>query len=268
MLPYLPAWLLQSATLGGRVGFRELLVREIMGFWDEQSGGLFGTEAARAAGAGEIDFDSTTQACAALCLAGRTAEGARLGAFLKFLIRSQPDAERRFLTTWNSATKAWVKDTAPRRARDEALEWNAPAQYLYKSGLLIRALALLHQASGDPECLFLAEEHFHLATRGEWWNNTLAHKMAWASAALHDATGKREYAEAACRVAEHLVELQQPEGWFHYPEYWPPPEKVSFEQKAGIGCQFAAWIALAKDMATEVDLATEFTEITEERPQS
>ena len=51
------------------------------------------------------------------------------------------------------------------------------------------------------------------------------------------------------RVADHLVTLQQPDGGFHYPEFWPPYDQVEMEQKINIGAQFATWIAFARTAA-------------------
>ncbi|MDP7741714.1 MAG: hypothetical protein QGF67_09755, partial [Lentisphaeria bacterium] len=74
------------------------------------------------------------------------------------------------------------------------------------------------------------------------WTNTFSHKMCWAATTLHAVTGEAGYLEHACRFADHIVGLQQPDDAFTYPEIWPsyPPEP--WESLANIGPQFALWI--------------------------
>jgi len=245
MLPYVPAWMLSGAAWAGHVRLREKLVALILSFQDAKTGGLFGAEAHRQAGAGEIEFDSTTHACAALCLAGRIAEADRMGQYLAMLVNAQPDADRFFLV-WDTGC-GLVRGFDPATAKERVLDPKVPRQYLYKSGLLIRALALLHLATGKRTCLDLARQHCQwVASRfPEFWRVTLSHKMAWAAVALFEATGDRAHLTITRQVADYLVELQQPDGSFRYPELWPT-SAVNLEDKIDAGCQFGTWIALAR----------------------
>ena len=74
--------------------------------------------------------------------------------------------------------------------------------------------------------------------------------VGWSAWTLLGLTHKPGYAEQLFRVADHLVTLQQPDGGFHYPEFWPPYDQVEMEQKINIGAQFATWIALARTAAS------------------
>ncbi|MBM3801746.1 MAG: hypothetical protein FJW26_05460 [Acidimicrobiia bacterium] len=250
MLPYVPSWILMGSVLSGFTDLSALLQNDILRFQDPATGGFFGSEAARATASGAIDFDSTTQACAALSLSGELAAAERAGQFLKRLVECQPDLERRLLLVWASPG-GLVSEFAVESASTFALEWSKPKQWLYKIGLLVRAFALLHRQTGLNQWLALAQQLYAKAVSDspDLESNTLAHKMGWAACILFSLTRQKEYVEHACGVASHLASLQQADGAFHYPELWRDYSQLRAEQKINVGCQFATWIALARDVA-------------------
>jgi len=231
---------------GGSMPLKTVLEQHLLRFQDSRGGGFFGSESARDAGTGVIDFDSITLACAALCSAGNTEAAEKCGRFLVELVRSQPEPDRQFFFMWDTG-KGLIDDGDSPPGPNRVLEWKKPGQYLYKIGLLVLALTLLHRLHGNASHLDMAREFYRRAVSlsPDLWTNTLAHKMIWAAHALFCVTGDNEYAEHTCRMADHLVTLQQPDGGFHYPEFWPPYSEVAPEQKLNIGTQFASWIAMA-----------------------
>ncbi len=238
-----------GAILGEHLHLAAWLEKWMLRFQHRDTGAFFGTEETRQAGDGEICFDSTTIACATLCLSGNLIEAERTGEFLRRLVRTQPDPERRFLCVWHT-TRGLVTQFDAQQTRVYAIEWDQPQQYLYKIGLLVRALALLHARTGRAEDLDLAEALYRTAvTRSpNVWNNTLAHKLGWAAYTLGVLTGNPTYTAGACGVADRVASLQQANGAFHYPEFWPPYDQVTVEQKCNIGLQFATWLAYARTL--------------------
>jgi hypothetical protein len=250
MMPYIPAWLVMGATLTENVRLRSVMEKHLLSFQDKKSGGFFATAAGRDSGHGLLDFDSTTQACAALCIAGNEAAAAKCGHYLRKLVETQPNPTSRLFLQMDSE-KGLIREFDPKQAFSHVLAYAEPKAHLYKIGLLARAFAFLHPLTGDKSYLELAESHYRRAAdlSPDIWTNTLAHKMGWAAWTLFRMTGRPTYVEDARRMADHLVTLQQPDGGFSYPELWASYEDVPMDFKLNIGTQFATWIIYARAMA-------------------
>jgi hypothetical protein len=249
LIPYRAAWMILGAHLRGEyLDLSKRLERWMLRFAHRETGALFGTEQARAADVGDLCFDSTCIACSALCASGNIVGADRMGIFLRRLVAAQPEPGRRFLCTWNTQQGGLLTQFDPRQACVHAIEWAQPKQFLYKIGLLVRAFVMLHAQTGDAAYLDLAERLQRSARERSHGveSNTLAHKLAWSGWTLATLTRKAEYARDVCCVADHLTTLQQPDGGFHYPEFWPPYDQVAVELKCNIGLQFATWVAYAR----------------------
>ncbi len=249
LLSYRMAWITLGAVLGDRLRFARSLEQQLLAFQDPRSGGFFGTEAACRAGEGEICLDSTANACAALCLMGNDKAAARAGDFLRRLIQPQIEAGQRLLCGWHSH-HGLITAFEAKQARVYSIEPGERSQYLYKIGLLVRAFAFLYCRTGEDADLKLSRacQAWAVDRSPDVWSNTLGHKLGWSAWTLFSLTRDRAYLEQSCRVADHLTTLQQPDGAFHYPEYWPPYAQVATEWKLNLGCQFATWIAYARTM--------------------
>jgi hypothetical protein len=249
MMPYTPAWFVMGAVLDERVGVRAVLQRDLLSYQDPRSGGFFASVAGRAAGSGIIDFDSTTQACAALCVAGLDEAAAKCGRFLRTLLEAQPDPARQLVLQWDTA-RGLVRTAEPGLEFTAVLVYGQRKAHLYKIGLLARALAFLAGTTGDRSYLELAESHFKraVAASPDIWSNGLAHKMAWAAWTLFGLTADPYYADCGGRMADHLVSLQQADGGFHYPELWPDYAKAPPDGKVNLSAQFATWISYVRAM--------------------
>jgi hypothetical protein len=249
LIPYRAAWMLFGAALAQHLTLARTLESFILTYVHRPTGGVFGTTEARDAGSGEICFDSTAQVCAALCVAGNVTEASRLGDFLRRLWTAQPDPDRRLLCTWHT-DEYLVTDFDSKQARFHSIEWDQPQQFLYKIGLLARAFALLGSRTGSPSYLALAEDvHRKSIERSpDVWKNTLAHKLGWSAHTLFYLSRRPEYLTDACNVADRLVELQQPDGGYAYPEFLPPYDTVPNELRCNYGEQFSTWIAYARNL--------------------
>jgi hypothetical protein len=250
LLPYRMGWIAMGAMLGDHLRLARSLEKQMLPFHHSRTGGFFGTEAAESAGEGEICFDSTANVCAALCVVGNDTAATRAGDFLRRLVEPQLDAGRGLLCGWHSQ-HGLIAKFDPKAARGYAIDQGRPSQYLYKMGLLVRAFAALYCRTGDAADLDLAKalQQWPVNNAPDVWTNTLGHKLGWSAWTLFTITREELYLEQACRVADHLTTLQQPDGAFHYPEFWPPYAQVEIESKLNLGCQFATWIAYARTMA-------------------
>ena len=250
LMPYIPAWLVMGATLAESMRLRSSALKYLLPFQDRKTGGFFGKVEARDAGRGVIDFDSSTQACGALCISGQSIAAVRCGEYLKTLIQAQPDPENRFFLQWDSE-RGLIREFDPKEKTAHVLVYAGRKEHLYKMGLLVRALGLLHGLTGDAGALQLAETLYRRTVEAspDIWTNTLAHKMAWAAWTLFHLTRNGQYARDACRMADHLATLQQADGGFIYPELFQTYADMPRDYKYNIGTQFATWIVQARAMA-------------------
>jgi hypothetical protein len=249
LVPYRAAWFLLGAVLSQHFTLARWLESWILPYLHRPTGGVFGTTEARHAGHGEICFDSTTHVCAVLCVAGNIAEAARIGDFLRRLVAAQPEPNRRFFCTWHTDGRLMTEFDS-KQARNHAIAWESPQQYLYKVGLLVRAFALLYARTNEAAYLDLAESlHRNAIDRSpDVWRNTVSHKLGWSAHTLWLITRKREYVSDACNMADRLVDLQQPDGGYDYPEFLPPYDQVPDVLKCNYGEQFTTWIAYARSL--------------------
>jgi hypothetical protein len=249
LLPYRMAWIAMGAMLGDHLRLARSLEQQMLRFQDSGTGGFFGTVAASSAREGEICFDSTANVCAALCMVGNDPVAKRAGDFLRRLVEPQLNAGRRLLCGWHSQ-RGLLTEFDSQQARAYAIEPGQKSQYLYKIGLLVRAFALRFCRTGDAADLDLAKalQNWAVSRSPDVGSNTLGHKLGWSAWTLFTITREKTYLEQACRVADHLTTLQQLDGAFHYPEFWPPYPQVELESKLNLGCQFATWIAYARTM--------------------
>ena len=174
--------------------------------------------------------------------AGRIETCVRGAEFLLNMYRTQPQPDKRFFSGW--IVPEGLLTQPDDSARTTVLEWSGPKQHYYKAGLFVVALARAYGATGDGRYLDAAIGLYgDVINRAEdLWTNTISHKMCWAATTLFHITGETDYREHACRFADHLVSVQQGDGAFTYPEFWPtyPPE--NWEGLPNAGSQFALWI--------------------------
>lgn len=245
MLPYMPAWLLWGAVLGGSLKMVNVLADFIVSYQCPSTGSFFGTNRARDHQKGYVDFDSTAMAVFALACAGRVEPSVRGAEFLVELYEVQSAPERVIYTAW-ADSGGLVKDD---ENAAHTLCLSEPEQHYYKIGLWVMALVRAYSVSGRQRLLDFALAIYRRTVIGApgLWANTTGHKMAWAASTLYTTTDDPRYLEDACRMADHLATVQQPDGGFHYPEFWPTYPPDPWELQANVGFQFALWIAQARD---------------------
>ena len=244
-IAYVPSWFVWGASDAGFFRISNTLADYAASFQSVQSGGSFGSLQGRADQCGDLSYDATTMSLIALACAGRIEASKRAADFLVRLYEAQPALEQCFYTDWHELD-GLVMDDGPSTA---ILRWDQPKQHYYKMGLFVVALVEAYGATGSSEYLDLAVTGYRLTSEraSDLWTNTLSHKMVWAAATLYGATGDQSYIDDACRGADHLITLQQPDGTFHYPEVWNrfPPEL--WESVPNFAFQIGLWLALSRD---------------------
>lgn len=243
MITYTPAWLVSGAFDAGMFEFGTKMIDYVLSFQCESCGGLFAGVAERDAGKGPIDFDGTGISIIAAARAGRVEAAVKGADFLMRLREAQPHPDDCFYTAWSQP--AGLLTGAKEVPETTILRWSEPGQHYYKVGILAVGLAHAYSVTANRAYLDAAvAAHRHAIERGaDLWTNTLAHKMCWSATVLGAITGDQSYLEGACRFADHLVTLQQPEGTFHYPEMWPTYPPPHWQGLPNVGGQFALWIA-------------------------
>ncbi len=247
-IAYVPAWYVWGAAETGALPFGRRVLEFVQSFQCKKTGGLFGSIAARDAGEGDFSFDATTMAAVAFARAGRADEAAAVAEFLLQMLDDQPRPDTVFYTDYHQPGGLATSDPAA----TSALQWDQPQQHYYKMGLFILALLEAYSVTGEDRYLAAAAAAYRTAADRavNLYDTTLSHKMAWAATRLFAATFDPYYANEACRYADHLITLQQPDGAFNYPEFWPSYPPPAWESLPNVGCQFAMWIAMARNALT------------------
>ena len=244
MVAYVPSWFVWGAAEAGRYGLSNTLVDYVGSFQSKLEGGLFAGPEGAAEQRGAFSYDATTIAAVAFACVGRTQACLRVADFLLRLRAVQPEPEKCFYTDWHEPAGLVTGAGSPL----SVLRWAEPKQGYYKMGLFVMALLAAYRVSGVSRYLDEAVAAYRLCTdrAADLWSNTLSHKMCWAATHLHAVTGERSYLDDACRYADHLITLQQPDGGIHYPELWDSYPPDSWESMPNFGCQIALWVALTR----------------------
>ena len=243
MMTYTPAWLVSGAFDAGMFELGTKMIDYVLSFQCQECGAFFAGVPERQEGKGLIDFDGTGISTIAAARAGRVEAAVKGADFLMTLCEAQPDPNDCFYTTWSHPEGMLTggKDLP----ETTILRWAEPTQHYYKIGILTVALAHAYSVTANRAYLDAAvAAHRRAIERAtDLWTNTIAHKMCWSGTVLHAVTGDQSYLEDACRFADHLVTLQQHEGVFAYPEFWPTYPPPQWNSLPNIGAQFALWIA-------------------------
>lgn len=216
---YAPSWAVYSAHLNGFFEISQPGMAEILRFQDPKTGGVFGHPQYHRAGAGVIVLSVTGVAGTAALQTGHLAAACRIGDYLLHLIAIQPDPEKRFYpfydTRYGLITEGTV-ELGPTYLG--TLERDKPGQHYWVLGFLMAFLSDLYLATGQKRYLDGAWTAFDFAEgcHPDLYSNTLNHKCLWGCARLFHATGVTRVIEAALRIADFLVAIQEPQGtWWH-----------------------------------------------------
>jgi hypothetical protein len=173
----------------------------------------------------------------AFARSGRTESCAKAADYLVGLLEAQPHFDRCMYTEGEDSSGVQI------------LQWNQSRQAYYKVGLFVVALVDSYGVTGSQTYLETATAVYrHCTERAvDLWTCMMSHKMVWAASMLHAVTGESHYAEDACRLADHIATLQNPDGSFHYPEVWTQFPPDPWDLVPNLLFQAGLWLVLARD---------------------
>jgi hypothetical protein len=242
---YAPSWTTISAHLNGFFELSLPAIDAILRFQDPVTGGLFGHPLAQASGQGVIVPTVTAVGGVAAITAGRIAEARRIGDYLLLLIAAQPDFEHCFYPFYDTRY-GLITNGTPELAPGYfgTFERGAPGQHYWLLGALMAFLAELYLATGEQKYLGGAQTIFRFGEgcHEDLYANTLNHKYLWGCGRLYHATGDSRQLEAAMRIADFLVRIQEPDGTWWHSGFIPVREQQTPGGTVDVTSQFCIWL--------------------------
>jgi hypothetical protein len=243
--PYAPSWTAASAHLNGFFDLSLPAMTEILRFQDAATGGLFGHPQSRRAGQGLIVLTVTAVAGTAAIVTGQLAAARRIGDYFLHLIASQPSIDTRFYPFYDTRY-GLITEGAPELgpAYFGTFERQAPNQHYWMPGFLMAFLSDLYLATGEKKYLDGAQAMFEFGAgcHPNLYTNQRSHKYIWGSARLYHATGDPRHLEPALRIADHLVQTQEPDGTWWYADFIPVRDRQTLGWTVDISSQFCIWL--------------------------
>ncbi len=199
-----------------------------------------------------MDMGTTAAATVALLATGRIEASLRAGDFLAgTLVRQQPEPGRRILLRMDWEGR-WMSKFPEAEAGRHEIRVREPGQVYWFLGNAMAALGQLYLTSGEERYLKAGRTVFGWAEAcapGAFEDLTAA-KVGWGASVLYAATRESEFAAAAGRVGEMLVQTQSPEGaWLRRPavsELTEQPVAVSL----GTSLERVCWLMeIARNLA-------------------
>lgn len=240
---YMPSWVIFSAHVNLAYDISMQGIPHVLKYQDEETGGLYGSEKDRVAGAGVINTASTCLGGIAAVVTGRIEKAKRMGDHVvDNLIGTNPDLKKAFFPIWEKGNGLRTDDDALASPNvPKVLLRNEPVQGHFLTGMIMAFLCDLYQATRDRKYLdgALTMYEFGVGESPIVYENTLSHKFAWGCASLYRQTGEASHLESACRVCDHLVSTQESDGSYLMdgaPADWP------YQSRLNLTSQFALWI--------------------------
>lgn len=242
---YAPSWVVYGSHMNGAFDLSFPAMPHILQFQDPGTGGMFGSPQDKDRKKGLISAPVTCIAGQAALTTGYVNQAKRMGDHILRLIEQNPDLNKEFYPAWDTERALLTgSDTPSFPNMPRVISRNNAGQHHYLTGMIIAYLSDLFRATGERKYLDGAEKIFHFAAGGSpaIYENTLSHKFAWGCTWLYRATGNSEHLEAACRVCDYLVKIQEADGTFvHYglvksAAEWP------YSPRLNTTAQFSLWI--------------------------
>lgn len=249
---YINGWLTWGLSRLGRFDLSEPAARFLERFQDEGTGGFL-TAANPNDGyspvTGAVDMGSTCAATLGMIYSGRWRAATRAGEFLLRVVRAHAEAES-FHCRFHSDGSA-ITEFSHEQAYVSILRFDQPRQAYWYFGFAARILALLHRATGRRDFLDGALGYIGLFDRchEDRWTHWANDKVAWASAALYQATGDEAHIERVGRCFNPIVAAQRDDARWHWEAFFPSYD----EQPRGITIELALEFAfLLHEIVAEI----------------
>jgi hypothetical protein len=247
---YANVWLVMGAHMMGRFDVSYPGLEFILRFRDTDSGGFFSERPADDGGS-RIDSLTTSFNGRACLYLGRRDEALAAGDFLLRFLELQPE-DGRFYSSY-VPEKGLV--TSPGEG-EEALHYVVDSaqerQWYFFVGHPAGYLSELYALTGDDRYRRGAESYFAFAVscREDVYAHPPSGKLGWGSAASFRATRDVAFRDAAERIADYLLSIQNPDGSWLYDSLYgnmdEQPAAITFD----LTHEFVTWLAeIAGDLA-------------------
>lgn len=243
--PYAPSWAVVSAHITGYYDVAYPAMKEILRFQDAKTGGLFGHPRLRERGEGVIAPTVSMVAGTAAIVTGQLEAASRIGDYLLHLIAVQPDIGTCFFPFYDTRS-GLVTEGSPEFAPAYfgTFDRKAPMQHYWLPGFMIAFLSDLALSTGQEKYLDGAKTMFEFGAgcHPNLYTNLRSHKYVWGCARLYHATGDAKYLEPGLRIADYLVETQEPDGTWWYKDFIPDRSQQTLGWSVDISSQFCIWL--------------------------
>jgi len=244
---YAPGWMIYSAHLNRAFDISLRAMPQLLALQDPASGGMFGREEDAQTGKGIINTAVTCVACQSAVATGHIAEAERMGRHLLLnVFGANRELSQAFYPIWDTERGLRTDAQAPVSPNMPAvIRRNQPNQHHFLTGMMIGAFTDLYRVTRDGAYLDAAVEMFRFGVEGNpaVYESTASHKLAWGCATLYRETGDRAHLEAACRLCDYLVGLQEQDGSFVHWAFVKTSADWPYSPRLNITAQFALWIS-------------------------
>jgi hypothetical protein len=234
---YINGWLAWGLARLGRFDLSERAVRYLETFQDPGTGGFL-TAARPEEGfvpvPGAVDMGSTCTGALAMIYTGRWPAAIRVGEFLMQILDTQPDSAKAFYCRHRADGRA-ITDFPEDQAYVSVVRFDQPRQAYWYFGFAARMLALLNRATGRTDFVVAAARYIDVFERchDDRWEHWANDKVAWASAALYQTTGRPEHLSRIARCFNPIVRAQRDNHLWHweafFPDYAEQPRGITIE---------------------------------------
>ena len=212
---YPHSWIVIAAMMRGRFEMAHSMLRVLVDFHDENTGGVFATQAAHASLSGPQEMMSSSVAGLACLWAGRLDIAQRAGMWLEQIYNTQPDLTRGLYHVWDSEN-GLVTQFATEEAISYLIDASELSQWYFQYGISAAFLSCLHGATREKKWLELAQKYLRASQhcREDVYRQPTSGKIGWGAAwtyRLSRDPADREMAEA---VGAGLRALQRPDGYW------------------------------------------------------
>jgi hypothetical protein len=210
---YPHAWLTIAALMRGRFELAHSLLRTLIAYHDEKTGGFFTTTDGCARRSGRQEIMTSSLAGLACLWAGRLDIARKTGPWLRNMYDVQPDISKGLYQVWDTQ-KGLITHFDPAQAKAFLVDASQPEQWYFQYGISAAFLSSLSAATQEKEWLSLARQFLHASQhcREDVYRRPASGKIGWGAAWCYRLSGNEEDRKIAMAVIEGLQALQNEDG--------------------------------------------------------
>jgi hypothetical protein len=210
---YPHSWLTIAALMRGRFRIAHSLLRTLLDYHDEASGGFFTSTEGSKLRVGRQEIMTTSLAALACLWAGRLDVATRAGAWLRRIWEAQPDVSKGLYQVWDART-GLVTEFPASEAKTYFVNALQPAQWYFQYGASAAFLSALAAATQANPWLELAHKFLYASKhcREDVYRRPASGKVGWGAAWCYRLSGDPVDREICLAVIEGLGDLQNDDG--------------------------------------------------------